>query len=205
MAVNRSQHAAGATGERTRQRVIVAAQRLLTARGHLQFSMRNIAVAARMHLANVQYYFPRRDDLVRALLHDTGERYRDNYQRLLAQAGCDPRRRFRAVVAFNLGDIADPGTRRYFTQLWALLDRLDRGSGTLLDELYRVDLAQLSERIAELVPRLGASELRMRATLLAALIEGAMLVRGAYSPALPGQKRLATRLARECLAIATGA
>jgi len=82
--------------------------------------------------------------------------------------------------------------------------RLDRGTGTLLDELYRIDLAQLSERIAELDPRLAPGEVRVRAALLASLIEGAMLVRGAFAPTAAAQRRLVNRLRRACLAIATG-
>lgn len=204
MAVKRGRVAAGPTGERTRRRILDAARRLLTARGHVQFSMRNVAATARLHLANVQYYFPRREILVRELLHETGERYRASYQRLLARAGADPRMRLEAVLAFSLRDIADAATRRYFTQLWALLDRLDGGTGTLLDELYRTDLEQIAERVSELFPALDAREVRLRATTLAALIEGAMLVRGAHASGARAQARLRSRLYATALGIATG-
>ena len=53
-------------GKATAKRIIDAARDLITERGNTQFSMRNVAEHAGLHLANVQYYFPRRDDLVHA-------------------------------------------------------------------------------------------------------------------------------------------
>ena len=59
-------------GKATAQKILDAARDLLTERGQSNFSMRNVAEAAGLHLANVQYYYPKRDDLVRAMLLDTG-------------------------------------------------------------------------------------------------------------------------------------
>jgi len=172
--------------------------------GYAQFSMRNVAAHARVHLANVQYYFPTRDDLVRAILDDTGARYRAAYDELLAAAPADRSARFKAVIEFNLRDIATAQTRRFFIQLWALLSTLDGDSGNLLNELYRIDLQQLSERIADLVPDTDSAEIRRRATLLAAMIEGLVVVRGAHTRNPAEMKRLMARAHTMCTQIALG-
>ncbi len=188
----------------TAQRVLKAARELLMEGGYARFSMRNVAAQAGLHLANVQYYFPGRDALVRGLFESTGEQYRSAYERLLAKAPPDPRARFEAVLEFNLEDIVQARTRRFFMQLWALLNTLDGDSDALLGELYDIDIAQLSERIAELDPAAPATEIRRRATLLAAVIEGLMVVHSAHSRAGAERKELMSRARALGLEIALG-
>jgi AcrR family transcriptional regulator len=193
------------TGKLTAQRVIDAARELLTEEGCGEFSMRNIAARASMRLSNVQYYFPTRDHLIRALFSDADARYRSAYAEVMrASAATDRVSRFEAVIDFNLSDIVQPRTRRFFLQFWALLNSLDRESDGLLNDFYAIDIQQLSERIAELVPRAGAAEVRRRATLLAALIEGLMVVRGAHSPKAAEMRRLAADAKRVAMQIALG-
>jgi AcrR family transcriptional regulator len=193
------------TGKLTAQRVIDAARALLTEEGCSEFSMRNIAARASMRLSNVQYYFPTRDDLIRALFIDADARYRSAYAEVMrASAATDRAARFEAVIDFNLSDIIQPRTRRFFLQFWALLNSLDRESDGLLNDLYAIDIQQLSERIAELTPRARAAEVRRRATLLAALIEGLMVVRGAHSPKAAEMHRLTAGAKRLAMQIALG-
>ncbi|MGH8137444.1 MAG: TetR/AcrR family transcriptional regulator [Steroidobacteraceae bacterium] len=192
-------------GRRTSQRVIDAARELLMKEGHARFSMRNVAAHAGLHLANVQYYFPTRDDLVRAILADTGARYRAAYDKLRGGASVDRIERFKAVVEFNLRDVSTLQTRRFFIQLWALLSTLDGDSDQLLNELYRIDIQQLSECIADLVPGTQAAEIRRRATLLAAMIEGLVVVRGAHTGNAAEMKRLMARAHTMGMQIARGA
>jgi AcrR family transcriptional regulator len=191
-------------GKQTAQRIIDAARDLLVDGGCDQFSMRNIAARAAMRLSNVQYYFPTRGDLVRALFRDTDTRYRSAYAEVLASADNDRIARFEAVIEFNLRDIAQAHTRRFFLQFWALLNSLDTRSDSLLNDLYAIDIQQLGERVAELAPRTGAAEVRRRATLLAALIEGLMVVRGAHSPNAAEMRRLAAAAKGLALKIALG-
>lgn len=191
-------------GKRTSQRVIEAARELLMKEGYAQFSMRNVAAHAGLHLANVQYYFPTRDELVRAILADTGARYRAEYERLRAVAPANRVARFKAVIEFNLRDIATPQTRKFFIQLWALLSTLDGDCGDLLKELYRIDIQQLSECIADLVPDAESAEVRRRATLLAAMIEGLVVVRDAHTGNPAEMKRLMARAHTMGMQIARG-
>ena len=192
------------SGRLTAKRIVEAARELLMKRGYAQFSMRNVAAHAGLHLANVQYYFPRRDDLVHALLLDTGERYRAAYARCLEGAPPDPVERFKIILRWNLHDIASRPTRQFFVQLWALLMALDSHTGRLLDELYAIDIVQLGECIAAMEPGLPAREVEQRATILAALIEGLMVVRGSRSAREPGMARLIERAFAAGLRIARG-
>jgi AcrR family transcriptional regulator len=191
-------------GNDTARRIVLAARELLMREGYAQFSMRNVAARAGLHLANVQYYYKTREDLVRALLEDTGERYRATYEELRAKAPVDRLARFRAIVEFNLKDIATSETRRYFIQLWALLTEIDGRAGHFMDDLYAIDIQQLSGCIAELVPDTEPAEARRRASLLAAMIEGMVVVRTAHSRNPTELKKLMARAQGMAMQIALG-
>lgn len=188
----------------TARRIVGVARAVLMKEGYAQFSMRNVAAEAGMRLANVQYYFPTRSDLVRALMQDTEERYAAAYRECLLKAPPDRHERFNAFMDFSLADVANPDTRRFITQMWALLDTMDADSGHLLNEFYEMDIAALSERVAELDPNCPAAEVRRRATLLAAVIEGLVIVRGAHSPSPAEMKRLTARARTLGMQIALG-
>src|SRR5215471_18626034 len=83
-----------ASGRAAVRRILRSAHALLARSGPAQFSMRNVAARAGLHLANVQYYFPTRDVLVDALLQDVGRRYREAYRRCLEEAGAERTARF---------------------------------------------------------------------------------------------------------------
>ena len=197
-----------ATGRRagndTAARIVLAARELLMTQGYAQFSMRNVAARAGLHLANVQYYYKTREALVKALLDDTGERYRSSYEELRARGPTDREARFKAVVEFNLKDIATSETRRYFIQLWALLTEIDGRAGHLMNDLYAIDIQQLSDCIADLVPDTDAAEVRRRASILAAMIEGMVVVRGAHSRNPAELKKLMARAQGTAMQIALG-
>ena len=191
-------------GNDTAARIVLAARELLMTEGYAQFSMRNVAARAGLHLANVQYYYKTREDLVKALLEDTGERYRSSYEELRAKAPADREARFKAIVEFNLKDIATAETRRYFIQLWALLTEIDGRAGHLMHDLYAIDIQQLSDCIADLVPETEAAEVRRRASVLAAMIEGMVVVRGAHSRNPAELKKLMARAQGMAMQIALG-
>ena len=191
-------------GNDTAARIVLAARELLMTQGYAQFSMRNVAARAGLHLANVQYYYKTREALVKALLDDTGERYRSSYEELRARGPKDREARFKAVVEFNLKDIATSETRRYFIQLWALLTEIDGRAGHLMNDLYAIDIQQLSDCIADLVPDTDAAEVRRRASILAAMIEGMVVVRGAHSRNPAELKKLMARAQGMAMQIALG-
>jgi AcrR family transcriptional regulator len=201
---NRASRAASRPPRETARRIVDVARAVLMKRGYAQFSMRNVAAEAGMRLANVQYYFPTRSDLVRALMQDTQERYQAAYRECLLKAPPDRHERFKAILEFNFTDVANPETRRFITQMWALLDTLDAQSGHLLNEFYEMDIAAMSERVAEVDPNCTAAEVRRRATLLAAMIEGLVVVRGAHSASPAEMKRLTARARTVGMQIALG-
>jgi AcrR family transcriptional regulator len=191
-------------GNPTAQRLLDAAREVLIRDGSAAFSMCNVAQEAQLRLATVQYYFPTRDDLVRAMMRDTESRYRAATEKCLVGVPSKPLERFKAILRFYLKDVADPHTRRWIIQMWALLSTLDGQAGTLLDEFYDMDISGLSTYIVELCPDIPAAEIRRRAALLAAMLEGLVVVRGAHSSTPAELKRLSTLAEQLGVQIARG-
>lgn len=191
-------------GKATAARLVGAARDMLTSENFERFSLRAVADRAGVSLANLQYYFPRREDLARALYLDVGERYRDAYAACLATAPDAPLPRLEAILRWNLEDIARPATQQFFIQLWTLLGTLDDFEGVYIRELYAIDITQLSEHIRALEPAPDNREARRRATLIAALIEGLMLLVRDTDDAPDQKKALLEAGVQTALAIARG-
>ena len=73
-------------------------------------------------------------------------------------------------------DIKNAKTRRFFIQLWALLESSDVHSGRLLNELYALHIVKLNSWISSVNPDLSEGRLQQRAAMIAAMIEGMMLM-----------------------------
>ena len=82
----------------------------------------------------------------------------------------------RVSVEHLILDIKDAKTRRFFIQLWALLESSDAHSGRLLNELYALHIVRLSSLITLINPELSEGKLQQRAAMIAAMIEGMMLM-----------------------------
>lgn len=164
------------SGKRTAARLVQVAHDLLATEPFENFSMRAVADRAGVGLANLQYYFPHREDLARALYLDVGDRYQAAYNRCLENAPEEPAERFKAILRWNMHDITLKSTRQFFIQLWTLLGSIDNYEGCYLHELYAIDINQLSEHISAIDPTADYDDLRRRATLIAAMIEGLLLV-----------------------------
>src|SRR5262249_46625150 len=117
--------------------ILAAAESVLIEKDYTQFSLRNIAAAAGIHLANLQYYFPSKEALIHALLAHVVDAYDARYRDRFATLPRMPHPRFVAMLDFLVEDIHERRTRRFFVQLWALLESSDAsGRGALLNELY---------------------------------------------------------------------
>lgn len=160
------------SGRRTAARIVTTACDILRTEGYERLSMQGIARRLGIRLSNVQYYFKSRDELIRAVMDHVQQSYERRYREVLERAGDDAEARFRAALDFNFQDIGDDDTRHFFIQLWPLLSTADNYSGMLMQQLYESQLVHLENLILGLEPGLRHEEARIRAEIIAALIEG---------------------------------
>ena len=143
-----------------------------------------------MSLSHLQYYFPTKAEVVRALFADVGNDYERAYVAFLARTYGGPEERLSAWIEFLLDDSWDPETRRFFIQLWGLLESEADGSQSLLREFWEIDIEEISQLIAPARPALFPSDVRQRATLIAGAIEGMMLVVGFKEQSVRARRKM---------------
>lgn len=168
--------AISAKGQKRVKDILNAARHVLIEDGYSQFSLRNISGRAGIHLSNLQYYFPGKNKLIQGLVYFIGKEYEENYQALFVNQPNDPRIRFEIVINYLLSDIKDAKTRRFFIQLWALLESFDAHSSVLLNKLYSLQISQMNTLIASINPVLSKGKLQQRSAMISAMIEGMMLM-----------------------------
>jgi len=190
-------------GKETAARLVEAAYELLESENLDRFSMRNVAKHADVSLANLQYYYPTRTDLAKALCFYVEAHYEAAYAACTAAAPASPLERLKAVLRFNMQDITTRRTRRFFIQFWALLGSMDNFSGRYLGDLYAIDIKQLSEHIRPLLPDAPAEDIARRAALIAALTEGLTVVLGKLKPGDPAFAAVLESAFELMIAIAT--
>lgn len=192
-------------GRLTAQRIIQSAFELLQHNEYKRFSLRGVAEQAGLSLANVQYYFPNLQSLLKALFEQIASRYEASYQSVCNEkdnVSYTPLQHFEAIVRFNLRDIQDIQTRKLFFRAWELAGSQDGFTGSWLKPLYDQDVEQLGRAIAAISPSASPAELRVRATLLAALIEGMMIVISTHHDDQASFDALIERTVDQALAIA---
>lgn len=171
----RSGTAGRAAGKQTSAKIVHSAYEILQVGGYADFSMRKIADKAGIRLANLQYYFPRMENLIKALMDHVGEIYDARYALQLANTGENPLARFKAAIELNIEDVSDPATRHFFIQFWPFLGVADNYTGELMVEFYQPQHHQMRELIKDLNPAMRDQDVMLRAEMITALFEGLLV------------------------------
>lgn len=191
----RTRHRAGTAvlpkGRERNEAILDAATAILIDDGYAALSMRKIATRAGMHIGHLQYYYPTKQDVVRAML----ERYLDDavgrVAARIAQSGADPAACALSALDAILADQESAETCRFFWELWALAAR-DAAIATAMRAFYERYWREVVTTLVAANPALGRARAGRRAALLVALLEGLTLFRSRENPCdlpLPGLKQ----------------
>jgi AcrR family transcriptional regulator len=165
------------SGKKTVNKILRISYDLLCSGSYKDFSMRGVAKRANMRLANVQYYFPTKKDLINALIQHVHGFYREQYEPLLTDKNINPEVAFKKFIDFNLDDAFNQKTRHLFIQLWPLVSDSDNDSGESLAYLYNYQIKSIGAFLKRLYPEISFGESLIRAEVIASLIEGLVVVR----------------------------
>jgi AcrR family transcriptional regulator len=192
-----------AKGQRRDEAILDAATALLIDEGYAHLSTRAIAARAGIHPGHLQYYYPAKADVVRALLERYLARSLRDVEARLERAAGTPVARLRATLDAILDDQATAGACQMFWELWALAAR-DKAVAAATAAFYGRYRHGVAAALRALNPRLGRARAERRAALAVALLEGLTVWRlsGAgrarLDPALRRELRtLMTRFAEE--------
>ena len=152
-------------GQHTALAILLAAEQLIIDEGYHNFSLRKVAAAADLTLGNLQYYFPSKDSLLKAMLDNCIERYLDRFETIRTAAGQDPEAQFVGLITEIIRDLNSRRTTVFFPEVWSLANHDDHATG-FMDAMYDRYRAVLVEVIAQLNPSLSPDQQRRLAIFI---------------------------------------
>ena len=168
-------------GENTAQEILLAAERLLVEEGYNNFSLRKVATTAGQTLGSLQYYFPTKDKLLKAMLDNCIQRYLDMFERIRTEAGTDPEEQFIALINGIIHDLQTKQTTMFFPEVWALSNHDDHAT-EFLDAMYGQYRAVLIDVIGLINPELSKAQCMNLAIFISASLEGHTIFVGHEKP-----------------------
>ena len=166
-------------GKDKRQDVLEVAADLLIESGYHNFSMRKVADAAGIRLGNLQYYFPSKAKLVKAMLDHALSSYLDAFVEIRRHG--TPEQQFLAVIDKVVNDLNKKRTTVFFPEVWSLSNH-EKGVTQAMDEMYENYRKVLAGIIGEVNPALSALQARRLALFISASIEGHTIFIGYRKP-----------------------
>ncbi|GAB3627982.1 hypothetical protein GCM10027419_28330 [Pandoraea terrae] len=161
-----------AQGLRTRHAIVRVARKLLLEGGPLEFSQRAVALGAGISISNLQYYFPTRLAVLRAVIEPVIDAYLGDLRRALDNS-VSPRETLDALMERGLRDANDAES----AALWAhfvSFASTDPGCSRLLDEWYDTLTRELAQLVRAANPECHEADSLHVATLLIALVDGGL-------------------------------
>lgn len=168
-------------GQLTALSILLAAEKLLVDAGYHNFSLRKVAASAGLTLGNLQYYFPSKDSLIKAMLDNCIQRYLDELEEIRARVGEDPEMQFRAIISEIVRDLNKKSTTVFFPEVWSLANHDDHALA-FLDAMYDRYRMVLIEVMSAINPELSPAQLKRLAVFVSASIEGHTMFIGYQKP-----------------------
>ncbi len=155
--------------------ILSAAKSIIVREGYAKFSLRYTAEKSGIRLATLQYYFPTKERLFRAVFEDALNEEGEMIERLVRRSGGSSEGILRARVSGHFRANLREETAGFFYQLWARA-RLDGFAAELVDAFYERNIEIVAGMIRDVNPALPAPEAKRRTTLVMAILEGMMLL-----------------------------
>lgn len=161
-------------GLHRREHLLDVATQALIEVGNAKSSMRDIAERAEVRLGHLQYYFPTRGDLIRAVLERTMDRSLRRVAEVTAPAGdvADP---FgvspEQLVTVLLSEQSDPLLVRLYVEIWAIAAK-DEAVAAVTRAFYQRYVGLVVDFIERCQPDLSERRRWGRARVFVGLLEG---------------------------------
>lgn len=159
-----------AQGVRTRNAIIGVAKELLLEGGSLEFTLREVAQRAGISISNLQYYFPTRLSVLRAVVEPIVHAHLATLRQAL-ESDAPPRTMVGALIEQAFKDAKNPER----TALWwhfVSLAAIDPECSQLLDEWYEEVTPGIANFIRAVDPECKPADSMHRATLIIAMVDG---------------------------------
>jgi len=164
------------------QKMLDAAELVLIRDGYHAFSTRRVAAECGVSLGHLTYYFPARDELLRAMISAVMARYGERMRIASAAAEARTTDDLRALLDWLLCDTVTKETSGLFRELWVLAKH-DAVAAREVLQFYEGLIESFVRTAAQVYPAVEVQRLRQIGHLIGMLTEG-----GTVLFAGPGQR-----------------
>ena len=165
-----------AQGLRTRNAIVRVARKLLLETGPMDFSLRAVALRAGISISNLQYYFPTRPAVLRAVMEPDIKVYLDEL-RLVVDKKVTPHEVFELILQQTLKDLKDAK----YVALWRhflSFASTDPECAHLFDEWYETLTVELARVIRGMNQKYDVASSMQVAALVISMGDGLALQLG---------------------------
>ena len=183
-------------GTQTREAILDGAAKVLATLGLAGFSIPQVASAVGIAPGNLTYYFPTREDLIRAMSERLLEEYSRRFDEMCSELSMRDDVGLSELVDWLLDDAVSFNTVHVFPALWSMAHQHPFVAQSL-DRIYDGAVIALMRALGADPDDVAARELRACAYLLGCVTEGstAMFGRaGAEDPRFLAMKKQAKRV-----------
>ncbi|CAG2151324.1 TetR/AcrR family transcriptional regulator [Cupriavidus numazuensis] len=159
-----------AQGLRTRNAIVRVARKLLLEGGSLEFSLRAVATGAGISISNLQYYFPTRQAVLRAIMAPIIDAYLEDLRRAL-DSKLKPREALDALLDKALVDARNAKDSALWWHFVSLAST-DPECARMFDDWYETLTRGIAELARAVNPELKTAESLHIASLLIAMADG---------------------------------
>lgn len=165
-------------GQHRAEEILAAARAILVEEGNASLTTRKVAERVGIRQSNVQYYFPSRSELVRALFEQSIALNMEALARRMSQSKMTPIRRMIWTIDHFLGVHQHIEEQAFLRELWALSAH-DPDVSQVMNRFYEGWVDMVTENILEVNPKMDRRKAQRRALLIISLVDGLSLFHGA--------------------------
>jgi AcrR family transcriptional regulator len=158
-------------GRRTSDQILATALEIMGREGYAALSIGRIATATGVRKGNLQYYFPTKTTLLRAVLSYQVNRQKERWTKHLDSAPAEPRARLLAMLRYENSLSRDEVVKAQAWEKWAFAAH-DEEAGTIVGDWYDWVTARYAALLEDLRPDLNEADRRGLAACLYAQMEG---------------------------------
>jgi len=178
-------------GQHRADEILAAARAVMVEDGYAALTTRKVAERVGIRQSNVQYYFPTKVDLVRALFEASIADSARVISTRLAQGTASAEARLLGSIDYFLETHHSIEEQRFLRELWALSAH-DLDVAAAMQGLYQRWVDLTTRNLLQMNPALGRPRAQRRALLIISLVDGLSLFHGATGldhPAVTGIDR----------------
>jgi AcrR family transcriptional regulator len=183
--------------------ILRAATNELIENGYAQFSLRGVAAAAGMSLSTLQYHFKSFDELLAATMKCLFDSSLAGAEAAVNQPSRRAQDPLANLITYSLQQVKSPRLTVATTESWALAHRNTLARQTM-QAGYERYLALFMAAIKPLNPQLSEAQLRSRAALIGAQIDGLLLYTFEGAPPLLDWEILERTCIESAIRLSTG-